>query len=90
MPCVSLGSRGHISDISAILKQEGKNVFRVVRFDTVTLFSFDSPLNFLKSWLVMHYVACSFLPAWHALGSEKCPWFSSNVWFDPDSSIKLL
>ena len=35
--------------------------FRVVRFDRATLFSFDFPLNFLKSSLATHYVACSFL-----------------------------
>ena len=43
--------------------KKAKNVFRVVRFHTVTLFSFDFPLNFLRSSLATHYVACSFLPA---------------------------
>ena len=71
-------------------KAKGKNVFRVVRFDTVTLFSFDFPLNFLKSSLPMHYVACSFLPTLRALRSFKSPCFSPNVWFDSGSSTKLL
>ena len=49
-----------------MLKQNGKNVFRVARFDTVMLFSFDFPLNFLKTSLATHYVACSFLLAWRS------------------------
>ena len=53
------------------------------------LLSFGYPLHFLKSSLAMHYVVC-FFPAWPALRSLKCPWFSSNVWFDIGSSIKLL
>ena len=34
---------------------ERENVFRVVRFHTVTLFSFDFPSNFLKFSLATHY-----------------------------------
>ena len=59
-PCVSRSLE--VGIIFRILTK-GKNVFRVVRFHTVTLFSFDFPLNFLKSSLATHYVACSFLPA---------------------------
>ena len=44
-------------------KQNGKNLFRVVQFDTVTLFSFDFPLNVLQLSPVTHCVACSFLSA---------------------------
>ena len=44
----------------AILKQNSKNVFRVVRFHTMTLFFFDFPFNFLKSSLATQYEACFF------------------------------
>ena len=51
----------------------------MVRFHTVTLFSFDLfPLNFLKSLLATYYVARSFLPAWRAKESKKSPWFSQK------------
>ena len=62
----------------------------MLRFYTVTLFSFDFPLNFLKPSPAAHYVACSFLRAQRTLGSEKSPCFFPNVWFDPGSSIKPL
>ena len=63
-PCVSCSLEVGITFlILSYSKAKGKNVFGVVRFDTVTLFSFDFPINFLKSSLAMHYVSCSFLPA---------------------------
>ena len=62
-PCVSRSLEVGDTFLILILKQKGKKVFRVVRFDTVKLFSFDFPLNFLKSSVATHFVVCSFLPA---------------------------
>ena len=61
-PCVylSLEAETHFWHY-AVFKQNSKNVFPVVPFDSATLFSFDFLLNFLKSSLATHYIACSFL-----------------------------
>ena len=48
----------------ALFKQNSKNAFHVMRFLTGALFSFDFSLNFLRSLLVTHYVACLYLCAW--------------------------
>ena len=63
-PCVSRSlEAGNTFLILSYSKAKGKNVFRVVRVQTKTMLSLDFPLNFLKSSLVTHYAACSFLPA---------------------------
>ena len=43
-----------------IIKKNTNNFFDMVRFDTVTLFSFDFLSNFFKSMTAAHYVAFSF------------------------------
>ena len=58
---VSLSLEAGNTFLICILKQNSKNVFHVVRFDTGTLFSFDFSLNFPKSLLAMHYIACYLL-----------------------------
>ena len=55
-------NKEHISDIELFSSKIAKNIFRVVRFDSVMLFSFEFPY-FLKSSLATYYVACSFVPA---------------------------
>ena len=60
------------------------------RFYTVTLFSFDFPLNFLKSLLATHYVARSFLPAWRDRGVKGVLAFPKIFRFDLGSSVKIL
>ena len=55
--------------ILSYFEAKQQNVFHVVRFYAVMLFSFDYPLDFLKTLLVKHYVVCSFLLAWRAQGS---------------------
>ena len=61
-PCVSRSLETGITFLilSYFKAKRKKNVFRVVRFHTVMLFSFDIPLNFLKSSLAAHYVAYFF------------------------------
>ena len=61
--CISRSLEVGNTFLMLVLKQNNKNVFRVVQFDTVMLFSFDFSLNFLKFSLATHYVACSFLLA---------------------------
>ena len=63
-PCVSHSLEvGNTFLILSSLEANSKNVFLVVRFYTGKLFSIDFSLNFFKSLLVMHYVACSFFSA---------------------------
>ena len=70
-PSLKIGK--HISHIKLFAIKTSKNVFRVVRFHTMTLLSLDFSSNFLKSSVATHYVACSFLSACRALGGEKSP-----------------
>ena len=49
--------------LKTIVKQNTNNVFEVVQFHTVTLFSFDFPSNFLMALLAKHDVACLFFLA---------------------------
>ena len=62
-PCVPRSLEVGNTFLIAIFKQNIKNVFRVERFHTVTLFPFDFSFNFWKSLLATLYVACSFFPA---------------------------
>ena len=57
------GSREHISDIKLFASKILIMSFNVVRFHTVTLFSFDFSLNFLKFTLDAHYITCYYLCA---------------------------
>ena len=89
--CVSLSLEvGDTFLVLSYFEAKGKSVFQVVRFHTVTLFRFDFPLNFLKSLLATHYVACSFLSTWLARKVKRVLAFPQIARFDPDSSIKLF
>ena len=60
-PCVSRSLEVGITFLVIYYsKTNSKNVFREMRFDTVRLFFFYFPLNFLKSSLATHCVACFF------------------------------
>ena len=83
------GARSWSATGLAILKQKGKNVFGVMRFDTVTLFSFDFSQTFSSPcWLrIMLHVLFSLLDVPFGV---KVSLVFYNVWFDSGSFVKLL
>ena len=62
----------------------------MVPFHTVTLFSFDFPLNFLKSLQATHYVARFFSLLGVFREVKRVLAFPKFCGFEPCSSIKLL
>ena len=91
-PCVSSSLKVGVTFLilSYSKAKKNKSILPEVRFHTVTLSYFDFPLKLFQVLTGYALFSIFFLPARRALGSEKSPCFSSNVWFDPGSSIKPL